>query len=355
VNQSSSVIEYGCFHPDYAEEVEYFRQCKVYSVQIESTLACPQGCLYCYASSKDAPIKEMAREDIHSVIDSASSMQVRGIDWLGGDPLLRKDWHELMKYANSRGLKNNIWTSGMPLEDPDIAKKVVEVSKGGFISVHLDSLDEKIYGRLHTGYARSKIDAILKGVDNVQSIGKDPNNMINCITFTKLVAGDDVKKTIRYFFEKKEMRTCLTQMCMTGLAEDHPEWCPTIYEIREACGSRDKSNYSESNVSMSTMDTNKFYCGGMICVTIDGDVTPCSVIRKGFGNIHQAPLEKIVEEHRDELLLTHLRDPKNMPGHCNICEHNSVCWGCRATAYYDCGDMLAEDPKCWLNPKNYFS
>lgn len=38
MNQSSSIIEYGCFHPDYAEEVEYFRQCKVYRVQIESTL-----------------------------------------------------------------------------------------------------------------------------------------------------------------------------------------------------------------------------------------------------------------------------------------------------------------------------
>jgi radical SAM protein with 4Fe4S-binding SPASM domain len=142
-------------------------------------------------------------------------------------------------------------------------------------------------------------------------------------------------------------------MCEVGLAELHPEWVPTIQDIRDACETRDDSNYSKSTLSMSTMDANKFYCGGMICVTIDGDVTPCSVIRKGFGNIYESSLEKIVEEHRDELLLTHLRDPKNMPGHCNICEHNSVCWGCRATAYYENGNMLAEDPKCWINSRNY--
>jgi radical SAM protein with 4Fe4S-binding SPASM domain len=351
--QNTSIIEYGCFHPDYAEEIEYFKQDRVYSIQIESTLACPQGCLYCYAAPDDAIIKELPRKEIVAILDSAAKMEVRAIDWLGGDPLLRKDWYELMKYALDKGLRNNIWTSGIPLENIDIAKKTVEVSQGGFISVHLDSLDEKIYAKLHKGNPKKKMEAVLKGVDNVQSMGKKPENMINCVTFTKLVAGGDVKNTIRYFFEKKGMRTCLTQMCEVGLAELHPEWVPTIQDIRDACETRDDSNYSKSTLSMSTMDANKFYCGGMICITIDGDVTPCSIIRKGFGNIYESSLERIVEEHRDELLLTHLRDPKNMPGHCNICEHNSVCWGCRATAYYENGNMLAEDPKCWINPRNY--
>jgi len=122
-----------------------------------------------------------------------------------------------------------------------------------------------------------------KGIDNVQSSGKRPENMINCITFTKPLAGEDVRRTTDYFFKTKGMRTCLTQMCRTGLALDHPEWIPSIRDIKDACGNRDTVNYSNSKLSMSTMDANKFYCGGIICVTIDGDVTPCSVIRKGFG------------------------------------------------------------------------
>jgi radical SAM protein with 4Fe4S-binding SPASM domain len=355
MTESESTIVYGCLHPNYSEEIAYFKECKVFSVQIESTLKCTQGCLYCYASANEKPGKELLTSDIITVLDSAAMMGVRAVDWLGGDPLLRNDWYELMKYATGKGLRNNIWTSGIPLADVEVAKKVVEISEGGFVSVHLDSLDEGIYKKLHEGDAKEKINAILKGVDNVQSLGKKPENMIDCITFTKPVAGEDVRKTMKYFFEEKGMRTCLTQICECGLALAHPEWVPTIEEIRDACVSRDKMNYAESRTSISAMDVNKFYCGGVICITTNGDVTPCSVIRKGFGNINETPLQIIIDEHKDELLLTHLRDPQNMSGHCRDCTHNSVCWGCRATAYYTHGDLLAEDPKCWMNPRNYES
>ena len=107
----NSVITHGGLHPNYEEEMKYFREGKVYSVQIESTLSCHQGCLYCYAGSNNPPIKQMEKKDILSILDSSARMKVRAIDWLGGDPLLRSDWHELMKYALDKGLKNNIWTS----------------------------------------------------------------------------------------------------------------------------------------------------------------------------------------------------------------------------------------------------
>jgi radical SAM protein with 4Fe4S-binding SPASM domain len=328
MNEKDQVIIYGCFHPDHIEEMKYFEECKVYTVQIESNLACPQGCLYCYAASDDRQVKELSKKDILAIIDSAARMEVRAIDWLGGDPLVRNDWYELMKYAMDKGLKNNIWTSGIPLEKEEVARKAVEVSDGGFISVHLDSLDEKIYGKLHIP------------------------DMINCITFSKPLAGEDVKRTAEYFFNTKGMRTCLTQMCRTGLAIDHPEWIPGINDIKSACEKRDELNDPDSGFSISAMDTSKFYCGGIICVTIDGDVTPCSVIRKGFGNIHDMTLENIMERYGNELLFTQLRDPVNMKGHCNSCNNNSVCWGCRAMAYYETGDMLAPDPMCWINPEN---
>jgi radical SAM protein with 4Fe4S-binding SPASM domain len=347
-----SVISHGGFHPDYVQEKEYFNKNKIYSIQIESTTSCHQGCLYCYASDEKNHIKELPRENILSVLNSAAKMEVKAIDWLGGDPLLRSDWYELMKFALNKGLKNNIWTSGMPLENMEIARKAVEVSKEGFISVHLDSLDENIYGKLHTGNPKKKITAILRGVDNVQSFDKKPEHMINCITLTKPIV-EDVQKTIKFFFNVKGMRTCLTQLCITGLAEEHHEWVPSIKEIKDACEIRDKINYPDSSLSMSSMDTNKFYCGGIICVTIDGDVTPCSVIREGFGNIYESSLEEIVEKYRDKLLLTHLRKLENMPGNCKTCKNNSICWGCRATAYYEYGDLFASDPKCYkINKDN---
>jgi radical SAM protein with 4Fe4S-binding SPASM domain len=342
----NGLIAYSGFHPDHEELIKYFGENRIYTVQIESNLACHQGCLYCYASSNYEMEKELPKEVVKSVLESVCEMDVKAIDWLGGDPLERSDWYELMRYSMKLGLKNNIWTSGLPLAKMDTAEKAVEVSVDGFISVHLDTLDEGLYVKLHNGDPKQKITTILKGVDNVQSLGKKPDAMFNCITFTKILTADDIRKTISYFFQKKGMRTCLTQMCRVGSALDHPEWIPTNREIKEAVAIRDSINYPKSETSMSTMDANKFYCGGAICVTIDGDVTPCSVIRKGFGNVHYESLKTIIEKNKDALLYTDLRDVKNLPGHCGSCKNNSVCWGCRASAYYEAGDILALDPKC---------
>jgi radical SAM protein with 4Fe4S-binding SPASM domain len=344
-----TVFTQGCLHPDYRDVMEYYEQGKVYTVQIESNLACQQGCRYCYASADDQPFRELPRKAVVAVLESAAKMGVRAIDWLGGDPLLRNDWYDLMAYAKSLHLANNIWTSGIPLADPVTAARAVEASENGFISVHLDSLNEENYGRLHTGDAKRKIAAILQGVDTVQSLGKPTAEMINCITFTKPVAGEDVIRTIRFFDGEKGMRTCLTQMCLVGLAREHHDWVPGLDAVRDACKHRDAINYPGSPFSMSSMDTTKFYCGTMICVTIDGDVTPCSVIRVGFGNVHDRSLEAIVAEHRKDLLFCRLRNRENLPGHCAECDQSAVCWGCRATAYYETGDIFASDPRCWRN------
>ncbi len=335
-------------HPDYDEEQRYFNQHKVYSIQIESNLACPQGCLYCYASLDDPPVRELPKKDIERVLSAAAKMEVRSIDWLGGDPLVRKGWFTLMKKAVAKGLKNNIWSSGIPLEHKEVARKAVEAAEHGFIAVHLDTLDEHLYRVLHKGDPHRQIQAILAGVENLRAFGKDPNEVFNCITFARPVA-KDVEKTIRFFYDTYGIRTCLTQMCLAGLAKEHRDWVPSLEEIKEACDVRDNINYPGSKHSFSSMDTNKYYCGNMICVTVEGDVTPCSVIRKSVGNIHRTDLERIVEDHRGELLWLKLRNPENLPGHCTSCEHNSVCWGCRAAAFYDCGDACGVDPKCYKN------
>jgi radical SAM protein with 4Fe4S-binding SPASM domain len=340
---------FGGFHPDHSELQRYFEENKVYTIQIESNLACPQGCLFCYASSDYHQNRDLPEETIKAVLQSAAKMGVKAVDWLGGDPIIRANWYELMKFASDLGLMNNIWTSGLPLTDIEVAKKAVEVSKGGFISVHLDTLDEDIYQKLHQGNPRKKISAIIAGVENIQKLGKSGDEIFNCITFTKLLAGEDVKRTIKYFYERFGIRTCLTQMCDVGSATEHSNWIPTSAEIKDAVINRDEINYPDTNKSMSTMDTNKFYCGGAICITIDGDVTPCSVIRKDFGSVFKKPLDVIVEKNKDRLLYTELKLEKNLPGNCGTCDNKSVCWGCRATAYYEMGDINAVDPKCWLN------
>ncbi len=340
----SSASFHGSPHPDSRREAQYFHDHRVYSLQLEINQACPQGCLYCYASCSDPPEKELDTQVIRRLLKEAVGLGIPAIDWLGGDPLLRNGWEDLLEYAAGLGLVNNIWTSGIPLSDADTARNAVRLTEGGFISVHLDSLDPALYRRLHTGRADAKIEAILTGVENVLESGKNPGQMLNCITFTRPLAGNDVVETMRYF-QERGIRTCLTQLSPAGSALDHPEWIPTPSQISEACAARDRLNYPGSTIgSIGPMDVNKFYCRGIVCVTVDGDVTPCSVIRKGFGNIHSRSLGEILRDHCDPLLFLGLStgDPD-----CRGCPDERLCWGCRAAAYYATGDLLGKDPCCW--------
>jgi len=342
-----TAIARGCLHPAAEEAVRYFKEERVYSLQIESTLACPQRCRYCYAPADATRVRELSPNDIAAVLASAATMDVKAVDWLGGDPLVREDWYDLALHARDLGFVNNIWSSGIPFADPEVAEQAVTATEGGFISVHLDTLDPVVYALLHDGDAGGKIRAIRRGIENLQASGKPAGELVNCITFTQPLAGGDLVRTMRYFGEEIGMAICLTQICTVGEACHRPEWVPTPGEIRDACQARDAICYPGSSHSFETMDVNKFYCGSVVCVTVDGDVTPCSVIRKGFGNIRDQPLHEIVSDHRNELLFSGMRQPGPDSSSCTQCEQSAICWGCRATAYYETGNLCGPDPKCW--------
>jgi MoaA/NifB/PqqE/SkfB family radical SAM enzyme len=346
VDTIDTAITRGCLHPATGEAMRYFEEGRVYSLQIESTLACPQGCRYCYAPADASRATELSAGDIAAALASAAAMDVKAVDWLGGDPLVREDWSDLALLARDLGFVNNIWSSGIPLADRNVAEQAVAATEGGFVSVHLDTLDPAVYALLHDGDAGEKIRAILRGIENLIDCGKPAGELVNCITFTRPLAGDDLVRTMRYFCEEIGTTICLTQMCTVGRACRHPAWVPTPAEVRDACRARDAICYPGS-CSFGTMDVNKFYCGSMVCVTVDGDVTPCSVIREGFGNIRDRPLYKIVEDRCGELLFFGMREPGPDSSPCTRCEQNAVCWGCRAMAYYETGDLCGPDPKCW--------
>jgi radical SAM protein with 4Fe4S-binding SPASM domain len=341
-------------HAGMASEIElqkkYFEEGKIFIVQIESTLRCLQLCNYCYAGSLPDSPEGLSSDEIRELLNTAADRGVRMIDWLGGDPLVRKDWYELCNYATDLGLINNIWTSGIPLANPEVAKKAVEVSKGGFISTHLDTIDPDLYKLLHGGEGcegdPNNINLILKGIKNSLATGKNHGAMVNCITYTAPLANGDAKAMISYFQEKFGIKTCLTLFNPVIHRYDNTSWEPSNEQIRDAYDHRDKVNYPE-DTSCGPMDVSKFYCGTVVCITAEGWLVPCSVIRsEEFGNIHNESLDTLIKEKKNRLLMLDFRDPSKLPGNCSTCSNNSFCFGCRSSAYYYGGDILAADPKC---------
>ena len=288
-------------HASMASEIElqkkYYDEGRIFIIQIESTLKCPQLCNYCYVGSLPDSPEGLTSDKIRELIDSAASMKVRMLDWLGGDPLVRDDWYELCMYASEKGLINNIWTSGIPLTNRVIARKAVEVTENGFISTHLDTLDPELYNVLHGGEScddnQDNIRLILKGIKNTLAEGKEPGAMVNCITYTSPLADGDTKEMISYFQEKFGIKTCLTLFNPVVHQSRNSNWEPSISQIKDAFTYRDKINYPD-DPSCGPMDVSKFYCGTVVCITADGWLVPCSVIRtKEFGNIHDEKLDII--------------------------------------------------------------
>jgi radical SAM protein with 4Fe4S-binding SPASM domain len=112
------------------------------------------------------------------------------------------------------------------------------------------------------------------------------------------------------------------------------------------CRERDELNRGGNDGTIAAMDTDKFYCGTMAAVTFTGEVTPCSLIRKGVGNIRATPFARIAADHVADLVHDSLHDERALPPPCDACKDNSHCWGCRASAYYHGGDANGADPKC---------
>jgi hypothetical protein len=167
------------------EQKQHFAQSRLYALQIESTDACHQGCIYCYAGPTSEEGYGLSSAEIRGLLEDAAALDIRAIDWLGGDPFLRRDWAELMAHARSLGLVNNVWTSGLPLAEEEVARRVYELTEDGFVSVHLDSVTPETYVKLHRGGQTENVATIVSGVDNLLALGKSPDEMINCITYRR--------------------------------------------------------------------------------------------------------------------------------------------------------------------------
>ncbi len=327
----------------------YFEDYKLYTLQIEVNQVCHQNCIYCYA--RESRGEEMKTDFVKSILDDAAEIKVRKIEWLGGDCLLHTSWKELMAYAKyDHNLINNIWTSGNQLNKNSVAEKCVELtSDGGFISVHLDSVNPDRYKELTKGNIRFLEDT-LRGLQKLIDFGKPSSEILNCMALTGLVVGQDFENTIHYFHEKFDIPVTFISYKPTS---DDPRLLISPQQIKEA--ERIKTDtFLGSEVPIIPQCVSKFYCGTTAAIIPEagdpnvGNLTVCSRIRESFAKIESNQSFKNQFNKNKHILLTRkLKEISNLPDDCQQCTYNNICWGCRSNAWYYAGDIFAGDPRCW--------
>ncbi len=89
---------------------------------LELTGRCNERCLHCYASSSPEVETALDRATIHSVIEDAAELQVEGIQFTGGDPLLSPELLGAVQYARRLGIADlEVYTNGLALRDKLLA------------------------------------------------------------------------------------------------------------------------------------------------------------------------------------------------------------------------------------------
>ncbi len=77
----------------------------------------------------------------------------------------------------------------------------------------------------------------------------------------------------------------------------------------------------------------------------DGTIMPCRRLNVPIGNVRKDSLREVWVSSE---VLQQLRNKEIYKGKCGICRRWATCRGCRAIAYAHSGDLLTEDPQCFI-------
>jgi radical SAM protein with 4Fe4S-binding SPASM domain len=322
----------------------------IYALQLEIGDICHQGCIYCYMNAIPETRNQLSDDTITAILEDSRRLGITAIEWLGGEPLLRKSVFAHMSKANELGLQNNMWTGGLPLKDARILKQTADLCRNGLIAFHVSTVNPRTYRLLHSDRSADDMDIIIEAVKGLLDYGYPSNRLLNSVTFTGFQTADDMIETIDYFEEKFQIKTSLnvyhTYLRPGTQLSELERFIPSRKEVARVY-KRYNKQYGNEQLPMNCV--NKQYCSATVAVLCDGSVTGCATIRE-----ENAPrvtidgdLYDIVNDHRDHLIFKNLKDPENLPAECQKCGLNDICWGCRSRAYAAGYGLEGVDPRCF--------
>ncbi len=149
---------------------------------------CNNNCRFCYCHGKEKRYSPMSTEQVKKELRSGRERGSDYVDFLGGEPTIRKDLVELISYAREIGFREIAITSnGKMLAYKDYAEKLVEAGLNNIIlSLHGHN------AKTHNILVRDKrgFQLFKKGIQNI--VGIDPsiyicfNTVVNKINLETL-------------------------------------------------------------------------------------------------------------------------------------------------------------------------
>ena len=340
----------------------------------EATVACNLECVHCrrLEVSKMLSQSDLSTQDAIRLIESlANDFDPKPVlVFSGGEPLKRPDLFELIRFAHWKEVPVALATNGT-LVDEDLARDIVH-SGIRRVSISLDGASSETHDRFRK--MPGSFEKAVSGFRHLRSLGM--SMQLNAtLTRHNIQELDDIYRlslelgaeSLHYFLlvpvgcglEIKQEFQLTPEEYERALVRIHEQALERKIYIRPVCAphyfrilAQKKSpiprNRHESGPAMNQMTKGCLAGTGICFISHKGEVFPCGYLPVACGSIRDQKLRTIWDESEVFRLF---RDEDLLEGKCGICEFRRICSGCRARAYEEEGNFLAEEPNCLYEPK----
>ncbi|MDR4509908.1 MAG: radical SAM protein [Candidatus Brocadiaceae bacterium] len=338
----------------------------------ETTAGCNLECIHCRRLDVSTTLAkgDMSTKEAIAFVDAVAEAGNPILVLSGGEPLFRPDIFEIAKHAVSKGLSVAMATNGT-LVDDTIAKKIVDAGIAR-VSISFDGADAKTHDEFRK--LPGSFDMSIAGFKRLKSLGM--SMQINCtiakhnvhqmddlyhmavdlgadaihlfmlvpvgcgveIADDQMLAPEKYEEVLNHFYDlSKEAKIQTKATC-----------APHYFRIMRERAKEEGITVSPKTHGMAAMTKGCLAGTGVCFVSHKGEVFPCGYLPVEAGHVRK---QKFIDIWNDSPIFQKLRNPDLLEGKCGACEYKKVCEGCRARAFYDTGNYLAEEPYCIYEPK----
>lgn len=331
-------------------------------IQWHLTERCNLRCKHCYQTERN--IEEMHLSEINEVISEVSEMLnawsenydiyfSTSFNVTGGEPFLHQDIFKILEEIKRKEFDIYILSNGTLINRErakrllDLAVKGVQVSIEGPENVHesirgkgsfysslegiQNLLEAGIKVTLNVTLSEINADYFMDIVALSSSLG------VHRLGFSRLVPSGRGKRLFNKMISKeraKEIYEKMYSLNINGLeitTGDPVASQMTIHSNENDSGSVPKGGCAAGISGLTLLP--------------DGTIMPCRRLNVPIGNVRKDSLREVWVSSE---VLQQLRDKEIYKGKCGICRRWATCRGCRAIAYAHSGDLLTEDPQCFI-------
>jgi radical SAM protein with 4Fe4S-binding SPASM domain len=339
---------------------------KFFLCYFETTRACNLACKYCMSRPETPPTApELSTEEAKTlVLDELAKVSSNvAVAFSGGESLLRKDIDVLLAHTASLGMYSFVNTNGKILVETDAVRRSIEATGGRVIFVlPINSVD--------AGANRSSRDddpsTVMQAADVCRREGADYFFLLTVSKENLATLGSTVR-----FLKMNRVPMLRAPFVPRGSGAQYLELAFDARDMEQVIHPALASNplsyisYTPFFADPDALDAVWKEYGvkieGLGCqagrsfaaVGAEGSVAACVQLLDStavVGNVRATALSELIAHHPTFEALR--QREQHLKGRCGICRYRESCGGCRALAHYQSGDLFAEDPTCFFQPRD---